>query len=46
MFERKLLLLDGSQLAEMALLYAEELERKLGPELTLFPVCGPDRPPV
>jgi len=40
MFEKVLLPLDGSELAEMALPYGQELARKLGSELTLFHVCG------
>jgi nucleotide-binding universal stress UspA family protein len=41
MFERVLLPLDGSELAEMALPYGRELARKLSSELILFHVCGP-----
>jgi nucleotide-binding universal stress UspA family protein len=40
MFKRILLPVDGSQLAEMALPYGEEMGRKLGSELILFHVCG------
>jgi len=42
MFERILLPLDGSEQAEMALPYGEELGRRLGSELILFHVCGPE----
>ena len=42
MFERILLALDGSELAEMALPYGEELGRRFGSELILFHVCGPE----
>ena len=42
MFERILLPLDGSELAEMALPYGEELARRLGSEVILFHVCGPE----
>lgn len=38
MFERILLPLDGSELAEMALPYGQELATRLGSELTLFHV--------
>ncbi len=41
MFEKILLPLDGSQLAEMALPYGRELVRKLDSELILFHVCEP-----
>ncbi len=41
MFERILLPLDGSELAEMTLPYGRELARKLDSELILFHVCGP-----
>jgi nucleotide-binding universal stress UspA family protein len=40
MFERILLPLDGSELAEMALPYGEELARRLGSEVILFHVRG------
>ena len=40
MFERILLPLDGSEIAEMALPYGEELARSLGSELILFHVRG------
>ncbi len=42
MFERILLPLDGSELAERALPYGRELARKLGAELILFHVCSPE----
>jgi len=42
MFERILLPLDGSEIAEAALPYGEELGRKLGAEIILFHVCGPE----
>jgi nucleotide-binding universal stress UspA family protein len=42
MFERILLPLDGSKLAEIALPYAEELAGKLGSELVLYHVRGHD----
>ena len=42
MFERILLPLDGSEQAETALPYGEELGRRLGSELILFHVCGPE----
>jgi len=42
MFERILLPLDGSELAETALPYAEELSKKLGSELVLFHVTSPE----
>jgi nucleotide-binding universal stress UspA family protein len=41
MFERILLPLDGSELAEAALPYGQELARKLSSELILFHVCEP-----
>ena len=40
MFERVLLPLDGSDIAETALPYAEELSRRLGSELVLYHVHG------
>ena len=40
MFERILLPLDGSELAELALPYAEELARALGSEVVLYHVRG------
>lgn len=42
MFDKILLPLDGSELAEMVLPYGEELASRLGAELTLFHVCGVD----
>ena len=42
MFERILLPLDGSEVAEIALPYGRELARKLDSELILFHVCGPE----
>ena len=42
MFEKVLLPLDGSELAEMVLPYGEELAGRLGSELTLFHVCSVD----
>jgi nucleotide-binding universal stress UspA family protein len=42
MFARILLPLDGSELAEIALPYAEELTGKLGSELVLYHVPGHD----
>jgi len=42
MFERILLPLDGSEIAEVALPYGEELGRKFGAEIILFHVCGPE----
>jgi nucleotide-binding universal stress UspA family protein len=42
MFEKILLPLDGSELAEMALPYGRELARKLNSELILFHVCRPE----
>ena len=43
MFERILLPLDGSEVAEMALPYGEELASRLGSELVLYHVHGPER---
>ncbi|MDO8472401.1 MAG: universal stress protein [Dehalococcoidia bacterium] len=40
MFERILMPLDGSEMAEMALPYGEELARSLGSKLILFHVLG------
>ena len=40
MFERILIPLDGSELAEMALPYGEELARRFGSEVILFHVSG------
>ncbi len=42
MFERILLSLDGSELAEMALPHGRELAKKLNSELILFHVCAPE----
>ncbi len=42
MFEKILLPLDGSRLAETAIPYAEELSRRLGSELVLVHVFGPE----
>ena len=42
MFDKILLPLDGSEVAEAALPYGEELARRLGVELILFHVCGPE----
>ncbi len=41
MFKKILVPLDGSEHAEMALLYAEDLVRRLSAELVLFHACGP-----
>jgi nucleotide-binding universal stress UspA family protein len=41
MFEKILLPLDGSPLAEEAVPYAEELATKMGSEITLIHVCPP-----
>ena len=41
MFKKILVPLDGSEQAEAALPYAEELTMKLGAELVLFHACGP-----
>jgi nucleotide-binding universal stress UspA family protein len=43
MFDRILLPLDGSELAEVALPYGEELATRLGSELILFHVHAPER---
>jgi nucleotide-binding universal stress UspA family protein len=43
MFERILLPLDGSESAEVALPYGEDLARRLGSELILFHVHAPER---
>jgi len=43
MFERILLPLDGSDAAEMALPYGEELAGRLGSELVLYHVHGPQQ---
>ena len=45
MFKRILLPLDGSQLAELAIPYAEELAGRLGSEVILFHACPPDHQP-
>jgi nucleotide-binding universal stress UspA family protein len=45
MFERILLPLDGSRMAEMAVPYAEYLARWLGSEITLFNSCSSDMKP-
>ena len=45
MFERILLPLDGSEVAEMALPYAEEIAGSLGSELVLLHVRGPEHKP-
>ena len=42
MFEKILLPLDGSELAEGVLPYGEELARRLGSEMILFHVCHPE----
>ena len=42
MFERILLPLDGSEIAEMILPYGEELARRLGAEVILFHIRGPE----
>ncbi len=42
MFEKILLPLDGSELAEIALPYGEELAGRLGSEVILFHVCKPE----
>ena len=42
MFERILLPLDGSEIAEMVLPYGEELARRLGSEVILFHIRGPE----
>lgn len=42
MFEKILIPLDGSELAETALPYGEELGKKLGSEVILFHVCSPE----
>ena len=45
MFERILLPLDGSQLAEAAIPYGAELAARLGSELILFHVCAKEHQP-
>ncbi len=42
MFEKILVPLDGSDVAETALRYAEEFARRLGSEIVLYHVCGPE----
>ena len=42
MFEKILLPLDGSEIAETAQFYGEELAKKLGSDLILFHVCRPE----
>ena len=42
MFEKILLPLDGSELAEVVLPYGEELATRLGSEVILFHVCRPE----
>ena len=42
MFERILLPLDGSEIAEMAIPYGEELARRLGSEVVLYHTYGPE----
>lgn len=42
MFSKILLPLDGSQIAEKAVPYGEEFVKKLGSELVLLHVCGPE----
>ncbi len=42
MFEKILLPLDGSELAEIVLPYGEEMAKRLGSELILFHVCRPE----
>ena len=42
MFEKILVPLDGSDVAETALRYAEEFARRLSSELVLYHVCGPE----
>jgi nucleotide-binding universal stress UspA family protein len=42
MFEKILLPLDGSKIAELALPYGQELAEKLGSQLLLFHVCRPE----
>ena len=45
MFERILLPLDGSQLAEAAIPYGAELTARLGSEMILFHACAPENQP-
>ncbi|MBI2830146.1 MAG: universal stress protein [Chloroflexi bacterium] len=42
MFEKILVPLDGSELAEIAIPYAEEIGGRLGSEITLLHVCRPE----
>ena len=42
MFERILLPLDGSEIAETAIPYGEELARRLGSEIVLYHTHGPE----
>ena len=43
MFERILLPLDGSEIAEIAIPYGEELARRLGSEVILYHTQGPEQ---
>ncbi len=45
MFERALIPLDGSTIAEMALPYGSELAERLGSRLVLYHVCGLEHQP-
>jgi nucleotide-binding universal stress UspA family protein len=45
MFERALIPLDGSTIAEMALPYGSELAERLGSKLVLYHVCGLEHEP-
>lgn len=45
MYERILVTLDGSQLAEVAIPYVEELAGRLGGEIILLNVCRPEQEP-
>ncbi len=45
MFERILLPLDGSNIAEAAIPYGAELAARLGSELILFHACAPEHQP-
>jgi len=45
MFERILLPLDGSRLAEAAIPYGAELTARLGSEMILFHACAPEHQP-
>ncbi len=42
MFERVLVPLDGSDVAETALRYAEEFAHRIGSDVILYHVCGPE----